>query len=382
MRSNRVVLPQDVVSRPASAGEHTNPRGFVSHFGYLIVAGLLSVLAGCQQSDPIREYTVAKGPPPKKAPLPQRSPRMPEMPTLPERTDPATDRILGAILPQGEITWFVKLQGPVESSKQAVEPFLRFVRSFDFAEAKPSWTLPKSWREASNPDGKGRFATLEVPLENETLEVTVTELKSPGNEAEAYLLANINRWRGQLQKPPLELDQLESATIAVKTDAGHTAWLVNIEGWLPGKPESRPTPAAPRLPFEYQVPDHWQVGALRAFQRAAWNVSGDGRKATVTVSTAGGDLVGNIQRWRDQVGLPRIESAEVQKSIQELTMGKAIGKYVVLQGPDKNNASQSILGVIVSALDEQWFFKMQGDSTLVAGEQANFEAFVRSVQFP
>jgi hypothetical protein len=210
--------------------------------------------------------------------------------------------------------------------------------------------------------------------------VTITELKSSGADLEAYLLANINRWRGQLQQPPYGPDQLERATISVKTDEGHTAWLVNIEGWLPGRPP--PKPAAPRLPFEYEVPDTWQVGALRAFQRASWNVSSEGRKATVTISTAGGDLVGNIQRWRDQVGLPRIDSAEVQKSIQELTMGKAVGKYVVLQGPEGDNAPQSILGVIVSALDEQWFFKMQGDSALVAGEQANFEAFVRSVQFP
>jgi hypothetical protein len=289
---------------------------------------------------------------------------------------------LGAILPQGEVTWFVKLQGPVDSSRQVVEPFLRFVRSFDFAEGKPVWKLPENWREVSNPDGKGRFATLEVPQGTETLEVTITELKSPGSDPDAYLLANINRWRSQLQQPAFGPDQLERATIPVKTDAGHTAWLVNIEGWLPGRPAPQPSPTAPRLPFEYQVPDHWQVGALRAFQRAAWNVSGDGSKATVTVSTAGGDLVGNIQRWRDQVGLPRVESAEVQKSIQELTMGKAVGKYVVLQGPEGNNAPQSILGVIVSALDEQWFFKMQGDSPLVAGEQANFEAFVRSVQFP
>jgi len=337
-------------------------------------------LAGCQQSDPIREYTVAKPPTPRKAPLPERAARGPEVPEPPTRTDPPTDRILGAILPQGEVTWFVKLQGPVKSSREAVEPFLRFVRSIDFPEGKPVWKLPESWKEGTNPEGKGRFATLEVPLGSETLEVTVTELKSSGSDPESYLLANINRWRNQLQQPPYGPDQLEMATISVKTDAGHTAWLVNIEGWLPGSAPA--VPSAPRLPFEYQVPGHWQVGSLRAFQRAAWNVSGEGRKATVTISTAGVDLVGNIQRWRDQVGLPRIDSDEVQKSIQTLNMGKAVGKYVVLQGPEGNNAPQSILGVIVSALDEQWFFKMQGDAPLVAGEQANFEAFVRSVQFP
>jgi len=380
MRPNQVVLPQDVVSRPASAGQRANPSGFPKWVGRLVWAGFWIALVGCQQSDPIREYSIAKPPPPKKAPLPARAARSPEVPPAPPRTDPTTHRILGAILPQGEVSWFVKLQGPVKSTREAVEPFLRFVRSFDFSEGKPVWKLPESWKDGSNPDGKGRFATLEIPLGSETLEVTVTELKSPGSDLESYLLANINRWRGQLQQPPYGADQLERATISVKTDAGHTAWLVNIEGWLPGSPAAAPT--APRLPFEYQVPNHWQVGSLRAFQRAAWNVSGDGRKATVTISTAGGDLVGNIQRWRDQVGLPRVDAEEVQKSIQNLNMGTAVGKYVVLQGPEGNNAPQSILGVIVSALDEQWFFKMQGDAPLVAGEQANFESFVRSVQFP
>lgn len=380
MRPNRVVLPLAVVSPTSSADVHTHPPTCIRRTVRCLVVGVVMGLVGCQQSDPIREYTVAKPPTPRKAPLPERASRGPEVPKPPTRTDPTTDRILGAILPQGEVTWFVKLQGPVKSSREAVEPFLRFVRSIDFPEVTPVWKLPESWKQVKNPEGKGRFATLEVPIGSETLEVTVTELKSSGSDPESYLLANINRWRNQLQQPPYGPDQLEMATIAVKTDAGHTAWLVNIEGWLPGSPPA--AAAAPRLPFEYQVPGHWQVGALRAFQRAAWNVSGEGRKATVTISTAGGDLVGNIQRWRDQVGLPRIDSDELQKSIQTLNMGKAIGKYVVLQGPEGNNAPQSILGVIVSALDEQWFFKMQGDAPLVAGEQANFEAFVRSVQFP
>ncbi len=380
MRLNRVVLPQSVVSRTPSVDEHTHPTRCVIQAIRWLVLAMVMGLVGCQQSDPIREYTVAKPPAPRKAPLPERAARGPEISKPPTRTDPTTDRILGAILPQGEITWFVKLQGPVKSSREAVEPFLRFVRSFDFPEVTPVWKLPESWKEVKNPEGKGRFATLEVPIGNETLEVTVTELKSPGSDPDSYLLANINRWRNQLHQPPYGPDQLEQATIAVKTDAGHTAWLVNIEGWLPGSAPA--AVAAPRLPFEYQVPNHWQVGGLRAFQRAAWNVSEEGRKATVTISTAGGDLVGNIQRWRDQVGLPRIDSEEVHKSMQTLNMGKAIGKYVVLQGPEGNKAPQSILGVIVSAVDEQWFFKMQGDAPLVAGEQANFEAFVRSVQFP
>lgn len=380
MRPNRVVLPPAVSFRPAAEDERTHPVAGLSRTVRWVVMGALVGLAGCQPADPIREYTVAKPPSPKKAPLPERASRGPEVSKPLTRTDPTTERILGAILPQGEVTWFVKLQGPVKSTREVVEPFLRFVRSLDFPEEKPVWKLPETWKVGRNPEGKGRFATLEIPVGNEILEVTVTELKSPGPDSESYLLANINRWRNQLQQPPYGPDQLEQATIPVKTDAGHTAWLVNIEGWLPGSAPAAPT--APRLPFEYQVPSHWQVGSLRAFQRAAWNVSAEGRKATVTISTAGGDLIGNIQRWRDQVGLPRIDSEEVQKSIQTVNMGKAIGKYVVLQGPEGGNAPQSILGVIVSALDEQWFFKMQGDAPLVAGEQANFEAFVRSVQFP
>ena len=380
MRPNRKVLPRGELTVPSGNGDHQPTPGQSGWGSRLILVAGLWLLAGCQQSDPIREYAVAKPPAPQKAAIPERQARPAEMPAPPTRNDPSTDRILAAILPQGETMWFVKVQGPVDTTRQAVESFLKFVRSIDFAEGKPSWTLPDTWKEAPNPEGKGRFATLAVPVENENLELTVTELKSPGNDIPGYLLANINRWRGQLQQPPYELDQLERATIPVKTETGHTAWLVNIEGWLPGsKPKA---PSAPKLPFAYKVPDHWQVGALRTFQLAAWNVTGEDRKATVTISTAGGDLVGNIQRWRDQVGLPRVEGAEVQKSIQEVKMGQATGKYVVLHGPAGKEQPQAILGVIVSALGEQWFFKMQGDAPLVQAEQANFEAFVQSVQFP
>ena len=380
MRPNRKVLPPGEFTVPRGTGEHPQTLGRTRWGSQVVLLAGLVILGGCQPADPIREYTVEKPPAARKAAIPQRPTRQAEMPAPPSRTDPATDRILGAILPQGETTWFVKVQGPVDTTRVAVESFLRFVRGIDFADGKPSWTLPENWKEAENPEGKGRFATLAIPVENETLELTVTELKSPGNDVEGYLLANINRWRGQLQQPPYELDQLERATLPVKTESGQTAWLVNIEGWLPGsKPKA---PAAPKLPFAYKVPDHWQVGALRTFQLAAWNVADGDRKATVTISTAGGDLVGNIQRWRDQVGLPRVDAAEVQQSIQDVKMGQATGKYVVLNVPEGKEQPQAILGVIVSALEEQWFFKMQGDAPLVKAEQENFESFVRSVQFP
>jgi hypothetical protein len=108
MRPNRVVLPQDVVSRPSSADEHTNRLGVAARVVRWVVLGFVVALSGCEGSAPIREYTVSKPPAPKKAPVPERAPRTPEAPSPPSRTDPATDRILGAILPQGDVTWFVK----------------------------------------------------------------------------------------------------------------------------------------------------------------------------------------------------------------------------------------------------------------------------------
>ena len=77
-----------------------------------------------------------------------------------------------------------------------------------------SWTLPKGW--TATPGSGMRFATLNLPG---NLEVSVVVLGgSAGGE-----LANVNRWRGQINLPPLDEAGMAAAKKTVKSKAGLTS---------------------------------------------------------------------------------------------------------------------------------------------------------------
>jgi hypothetical protein len=95
------------------------------------------------------------------------------------------------------------------------------------SEGKPQWTLPEGWQE--QPGSQLRFATLVIPAEPKPLEVSVTVLPNSGEDDEAYVLLNVNRWRGQLRLPPTTKEQLAGESTQVPLD-GATATVVNLLG--------------------------------------------------------------------------------------------------------------------------------------------------------
>ena len=146
----------------------------------LVGAGLLG-LTGCN-SDQIAHYRV-----PKEAPsAPSARPAMPPMP-MGEKT--------GAPAP-GE--------APTPNVPPPAAP-----------QAALKWSLPKGWSEAPG-GGAMRFATFKTPYPGK-LEATVVVLPGPaGGE-----LANVNRWRGQINLPPLADEaSLAKARAQLKTRAG------------------------------------------------------------------------------------------------------------------------------------------------------------------
>lgn len=372
--------------RPAPESSPRGPRTVPA--GCLVC--FVAVLCGCEQRDDLRQYTVAKPPLPIKAPLPQKE--APATPPPAVRSDRPTDRTLGAMVPQGEQTWFIKLSGPIEATRSQIESFLSFVKSLRFADGRPNWDLPPGWTAAPNPEGKGRFATLAIDAGAGKLEATVTSLPTPPKDLESYLLMNVNRWRTQLGQREFTAEEFGERTVQLKLQDDVPAWLVNLEGWglsagAPGGAAAmaagptRPAPAAPRLPFAYRVPEGWVPGELNAFRLAAWKVQEGDQTVTVTVSTAGGDLVQNINRWREQVGLERGSEDQVRSSIQQVPLGTATGSYVKLIPSPETEKSQTILGVIAPAGEQTWFFKLQGDSALALREQQKFEEFLKSIEF-
>jgi hypothetical protein len=349
----------------------------------LLLALALSSFAGCRKPDEIVTYTVAKPT--------QHLAGTDSLESLKEEGTP--DQLLGVIIPQGKMTWFFKLTGRVETVKSQVESFLKFVESIRITEKGPQWVLPEGWEE--QPGVEMRYATLKIATEGEPLEVSVIPLPTAPGSQDAYLLSNVNRWRDQLQLEPIAANDLPEKV--VKIDLGGTpAWLVNCVGRLKDQPmgggpfarqpapRKETPPAAPAqgsLPFSCMIPEGWQPALANSMQLAAYEVRDDDRQVAISVSTAGGNLAGNINRWREQVQLAPLDAATLEKELRQIKVDGNDGFSVALVGPEEARRRESILGVVVKAQGRQWFIKLKGDADLAAREMQHFEEFVQSIRF-
>lgn len=148
----------------------------------------------------------------------------------------------------------------------------------------------------------------------------------------------------------------------------------------------RSTPVAtatgPRL--DWSAPAHWQSGAERPMRVATLVVPGrDGSTdGEVAVTAFPGDVGGNlanVNRWRQQLGLPPISQNELGTALQHLDVGPLHVDVVELVAPGLP-PPQRVLGAIVPHAGATWFFKFTGPDTLVAAERENFMTFVRTLR--
>jgi hypothetical protein len=342
--------------------------GLARRFSLAVLASLVMlVLTGCQQAE-IESYRVP-------------------------RVEKPLNRFLGAIIPHGDRTWFVKVMGPEQTVKDHAKAFQQFVESIHFpwkGEPPITWTAPAGCRQA--PDAKeGRYATFHLGAEDHPLELTVTALGKAG--LAGSVLANVNRWRGQLGLKPITANEIAKETRQVQLD-GAIATVVDITGTgsgkmtqrppfadqVPGLPEADPEPGAPT----YKTPPDWHEIPPRPPRVAAFRVVADGVAAEVTVMHFPGDvggLLNNVNRWRKEVGLPPIEADQLANDVRRLDVSGAQASYVDLVGPEGAGRRRT-LAVSVPRGGQTWFFKMHGPADFVASQKTAFEAFMASVHFP
>jgi len=172
----------------------------------LLASAAVLLLSGCGEEEEIRSYTA-----PKSKPL---------------------HRMIAAIVPREEKTWFFKMAGDNDAVAELRPKFFGLMRSLTFQSGRPQWTLPPGWKE--EPGADIRYATLLPPVSGD-VEISVTQLPS-GDNLTGYLAANVNRWRRQMVMSPIRSKrELDSVTVKQPLPAGGTWYYVEMEGRLRDK---------------------------------------------------------------------------------------------------------------------------------------------------
>ena len=311
-----------------------------------IGAMLCLLLAGCQNRDEIKQYTVKKLPHSKREAPPEMPPRG-RMPA--GHGQAAGERMLAAIAPRGHTFWVFKLMGSKEAAADQMENFLSLIQSLKFSDdeqAPPEWTLPEGWTERKDAEpGTTRFATLTVKGEKEEMAVSVTRLPFPPDRpTDAVPLMIVNLWCEQLglaEKKESDLSnekQPEGAEVQQLEVSGTKVTLVNF---LAAASPAAQAPVASRGQPKWTIPDGWKEVAGNEFSMAAFAVTDGKMSVKTTVSRAGGDLLQNLNRWRGQLGLEPWSQDAMTKSAKILSIDGSDGTLVDLVGTDAKSKMPS-----------------------------------------
>lgn len=296
-------------------------------------------------------------------------------------------RLLAAIVPAGNDTWFFKLMGRTDSTAENADTFWKFVRSVRIPkEGKEpiSWNVPVGWKQ--EPGKELRFATFRIPFGQE---VTVFRFGEQPEKA----MENINRWRGQLKLPPMNASDIDK--IQKEEIDGHMSFFIDLESARTDaidveafKPRTRQV-EQPSVgdDVKYQVPEDWKALTRtpgRLFY-VGFRVENGGDSAEITLTPLPrkpSEIAENVNRWRDELGLAALPAAEAAREGRGLTIDGIECVYVDYSGISLRTGKRArTLGVICLLKDEAWFIKMMGAPDLVAKQQSAFESFAKSIRF-
>lgn len=342
--------------------------------------GILALLAlmGCDTQPAIRQYTV---------------PREPS--TASSGAASAPREILAAIVPENKEAWFFKLIGDPAKIALYKDDFRRLVSSLSFSDdGKPQWQLPESWREETG--GPFTYASLRPPGED-SLKITVSPLAMPGEPSELdeaawqeYVVRNVNRWRDQLQLSGKSWEEISPALEPIEnlSKAKAPAYFVTLRGTGEGggsagmasTPPTVPPSRSTKQDVQFDLPEGWrEVPPLSVIALKSFEVAGsDGTKATVTLTSAGGDAASNVARWNSQIGGPAEQASKALEDSEKVTVNGVSSEVVFLTGPGKD--SQAIMAAMVPWNSQSTLFvKLMGPAPLVESQRESFTAFLKSL---
>jgi hypothetical protein len=258
----------------------------------------------------------------------------------------------------------------VKEQESAFEALVQSVSLDDGSEPPISYTDVPGWKK--DPKFKERFASYSLPARGKLLEIKISRItEKPGWPSIVHRLEKEMNF--PLSENPAEVVKFDNRTDLILAR-------IELEGLGVYQVSEREPglPDAPRLKFE--LPKGWERQPTSDdFTIALFKVSDKDKKtARVSLTSVGGDLMSNVDRWAPKVGLPMLSKEEVERRAETFEVAGAKAQYIDLDNPNGKAALTRILGVLVTVEGRPWVIYMGGPSDLVGQHQGAFKSFVKS----
>jgi hypothetical protein len=242
--------------------------------------------------------------------------------------------------------WLSQLGQPAVNEEQLTKIAERLPTSIGDVTVVDLKGLPNE----ADPKKDGRIVAAMVGTDNSTL-----FFKMRGNEALT-----------EAQKPDF------IKWVAAVCDAQGSGAPSQVEAMAPA--ESAP----PQL--KWKTPEGWTEVPGSAMRYASFTASGaNGDKADISIVTfpgTGGSDVDNVNRWRQQIGLPPVDESSMASLVAPVN-----GEGVDFSTLDMTAGTTRVIAAWTRREGRSWFFKMTGPGPLVESQKTKFLDFLRSIRF-
>jgi len=390
----RTLLPQSTAFACRSVTHLPSLTGKFSRFtpGMILfsLSCLLAALLGCHHEEPIRTYIIPTD--------------------IPRELLPGQERMLGAIVPQEDQSWFFKVMGPEAAIATVASTLREFVSAVEFVDGKPDLSeLPAGWQLAG--EKPFRFASINIETPEKQLDLSVSSL-SRQEDWDREVESNVNRWRGQLGLDPSTENWAGAEPIDVAATEAKAVWVDLVgesttgsgSGMMPpmmgSTPSMAPTASAPptttsppsdnespQSRFKFVAPESWREGKMSSMRWAAFNVGPEEAVAEVTVIPAGGDDRGNVQRWIGQIRSDVSEEIvdEAMKEAETIEVAGRQAQRFALIGDEAVSSEQvqQAIDAIIVPLEPGFslFIKMTGPASTVTAQHEAMTSFLETLEF-
>jgi len=249
------------------------------------------------------------------------------------------------------------------------------------------------------------------------------------------VLENVNRWLSQIGQPPIEEQKLnqiaqhlttsigdvtvvdlaglpngadpakDGRIIAAMTTNGSSTLFFKIRGnaaltesqrsdfikWVAAvcnsqsgnksaqMAEAMPPENSTNPQIKWQTPAGWSQVPPSAMRYASFSAGANNDKVDISIVTfpgEGGSDTDNVNRWRQQIGLPPMSPAAVATQVAPLKTSDGNFSSVDIAG-----ANARTVAAWTRRAGHVWFFKATGPNAAIEKEKPNFVKFVESVRF-
>jgi hypothetical protein len=134
------------------------------------------------------------------------------------------------------------------------------------------------------------------------------------------------------------------------------------------------------------VPAGWQEAPAGQMLVAKFVVPGaSGARAELNVSQLGGlggGVLPNVNRWRNQLGLPPLAESDLDTQLQSLDLGGSKAMLVDMSGTEtKTGQKARLLAAIVPQTGQTWFYRLMGNEQVIEHEKETFVKFVQTAKY-